>query len=400
MQKQIVSIEDLLSNESFLKYCLGDETEAAFWEAEQLSTSGLKERVQEARKFIEFLKAEMVDPELEAEKLLKLIRERNKIDTKKVKFPFYRKWIWPAAAAIFLLFTVTFYLVSSNHKNNNDDKIVQSNPARDVAPGGTKAVLTLSNGSQVVLDSSSTGTIDEGNIKILKLANGPLSYSGTDNNNGAEAYNSISTPKGGQYQVILSDGTKVWLNAVSSIKFPVRFTGIFREVEVSGEVYFEVAKDKAHPFIVKNKESNALIEVTGTAFNVNAYKDDGNIKVTLVEGGVKISTAGIEKVIKPGQQASLNNESIQIKAVNIKEIIAWKYGRFDFGEGASIQSIMHQLSRWYDLDIEYRGEVKELFWGSLSRNVNVSQVLKMLEATGGIKFKIEGNKIIVMPTLK
>jgi ferric-dicitrate binding protein FerR (iron transport regulator) len=217
----------------------------------------------------------------------------------------------------------------------------------------------------------------------------------------AAFYNTITTPRGGQYQVTLSDGTKVWLNAASSIRFPVLFTGNERKVEITGEAYFEVAKNVSKPFKVKTISSE--VEVLGTHFNVNAYDDEAVAKTTLLEGLVKVSvpqTGGklAARFLQPGQQSGITKDG-RISVLNnadTEEAVAWKNGRFQF-RSADLKSILRQISRWYDVDVVYKGNVDLHFTGQLTRDDYVSKVFDKLALTGEVHFKIEGKKIIVSP---
>lgn len=272
-------------------------------------------------------------------------------------------------------------------------------PATDIEPGGNKAVLTLADGSTIVLDSAANGALaSQGNISIKKLDNGKLAYEvngKTITENDEAFFNTITTPKGGQYKVILSDGTLVWLNAASSIRFPVVFTGNERNVSVTGETYFEVAKDAAKPFKVAVK--NQAIEVLGTHFNVNAYDDENAIRTTLLEGRVKVVALGnTQKYLQPGQQSAVNNTgSISIiNNADTEEAVAWLKGRFQFNS-TNLRTMLRQIARWYDAEVEYRGNMDVHFTGQLTRAENVSKVLEKLQLTGEVHFKIEGRKIIV-----
>ncbi|MBI5858050.1 MAG: FecR domain-containing protein [Sphingobacteriales bacterium] len=316
-----------------------------------------------------------------------------------------RKWRIPAAAAILLLIATGAFFIFNTKGDKHKVANAKPQPAYDIAPGGNKAVLILADGSSIILDSASNGTISQqGNIKIEKMDNGLLAYliNGKQvTENDKAFYNTISTPRGGQYQVTLSDGTKVWLNAASSIRFPVFFTGTERKVEITGEAYFEVSKNKGMPFKVKAATSE--IEVLGTHFNVNAYDDEASIKTTLLEGLVKVSVpAGASnqsaRFIKPGQQADINKEG-KINILNnadTEEAVAWINGRFQF-KSADLQSILRQISRWYDVDIEYKGNANLHFTGQLPRSISVSKVFEKLEMTGEVHLKIDGKKIIVSP---
>ncbi len=306
---------------------------------------------------------------------------------------FKRTWFKIAAAAILLFGIFTFYKLGLG-KNNLKQQVAKTNSA-DMAPGGNKAVLTLADGSKIVLDSAANGNLtNQGNTTIIKL-DGKLAYTASGNN-GEVLYNTISTPKGGMYQIVLSDGSKVWLNAASSLRFPTAFTGKQRNVELSGEAYFEIEKNAAMPFNVTVSEMN--VQVLGTHFNVMAYNEESEIKTTLLEGAVKVTKGSALGLLKPGKQASLdNNGAIIITDAEIEKDLAWKNGMFFF-ENNDIKTIMQQLNRWYDADISYQGNVtSRRFTGQISRYINLSGVLKMLELTGDIHFKIEGKKILVMP---
>lgn len=319
-----------------------------------------------------------------------------------------RRWRIPAAAAILTLLFAGAYLAfrSGSPKTTTVQVIPANSPLKnDIGPGGNKALLTLADGSTIVLDSVSNGVVSQqGNIKVQKLDNGLLAYTinGRQVTENDEAFfNTISTPRGGQYQVTLSDGTKVWLNAASSIRFPVVFTGKERRVEMTGEAYFEVAKNAAMPFKVKATSSE--IEVLGTHFNVNAYDDEATVKTTLLEGLVKISVPALAanqapKFLRPGQQSGINKEG-KISVLNnadTEEAIAWINGRFQF-KSADLKSILRQISRWYDVDVVYNGNVDVHFTGLLPRSENASRVFEKLALTGEVHFKIDGKKVIVSP---
>jgi len=272
------------------------------------------------------------------------------------------------------------------------------NQAHDIFPGSNKAVLTLSNGKKISLTDSKSGSIAvDGNESIIKAADGTISYrpnSGSASP-GELLYNTITTPRGGQWPVvILPDGSKAILDAASSIKYPVVFTGTERRVTITGQVYFEVLHDAAKPFRVDVK--GQTIEDIGTHFNVNAYDDEPVIKTTLIEGSVKITRGQYITAIKPGQQAVSRNgsNSIIVSEADIDEAIAWKNGLFVF-KGSDMATVMRQLSRWYDVDVDYDGAVPQrLFNGDMHRSMKASQVLEVLSFYN-VHFKIDGKKIIV-----
>ncbi|SDP82447.1 FecR family protein [Mucilaginibacter sp. OK268] len=310
------------------------------------------------------------------------------------------KRYWVAAAAV-LIFALSLIWVTSHNANNASTEIVKNSVGvkGPVLPGNNKATLTLSDGSNIDLTDSKKGLLSkQGSVAVGKSGEGEIVYDAKEGEakSSVTLYNIISTPRGGQYQVVLSDGTKVWLNAASSIKFPTVFTGHERKVELTGEAYFEVAKNKDMPFKVAVEHMS--VEVLGTHFNVDAYKDEAVIKTTLLEGAVKLVTGDHQAYLKPGQQATLNQQqSFNIRSVNTEEAVAWKNGYFIFNN-ENIQSIMRKISRWYDVEVVYNGKVDERdFGGTVSRFDSVTDVLKSLELTGTVHFKMEGRRIIVMP---
>lgn len=308
------------------------------------------------------------------------------------------------AAAILLLGSAAYFFIGYNKKNQNTIVAkTQNSKTEEIVPGGNKALLTLADGSTIILDSAANGLLSQqGTIKIQKLDNGLLAYAINGKlvtKNDQAFYNTITTPRGGQYQVSLSDGTKVWLNAASSIHFPVVFTGTERKVEITGEAYFEVAKNKGMPFKVTAGSSE--VEVVGTHFNINSYADEPLIKTTLLEGMVKVTAPAFgtnqpPEFLQPGQQTTINKQGkiIVIKNADLEETMAWKNGRFQF-KSADLKSILRQISRWYDADIVYRGNVDMHFSGQLPRNDNVNKIFEKLALTGEVHFKVEGRKIIV-----
>ena len=321
-------------------------------------------------------------------------------------------WVRYAAAAVVII-TAGFLAYQFMGKKSVTDSTKQlaAVSASDVLPGSDKAVLTLADGSTIMLDSAHTGELSrQGNTRITKVDSGRLAYHQTGTTLTAETspvFNILSTPRGGQYQVTLPDGTRVWLNAASSIKYPTAFTGSERHVSITGEAYFEVAhrtaKDGSRvPFKV-NIADIAEVEVLGTHFNVNAYSDEAGIKTTLLEGSVHVSrfTSHDSQSLIPGQQALLKeNAPIKlVKDADLDEVMAWKNGQFQFA-GAKIETIMRQLSRWYDLQVSYEGTTDREFVGRIPRNVTLSNVLKILEATGYVSFRVNDKNITVIPVSK
>ena len=309
---------------------------------------------------------------------------------------------WPriaAAASLLLLFAASAYYLLHQPTQQSKQEQVAASPVHDFKPGGNKALLTLSNGQQIVLTDVKNGKLaDQGSVTVNKTANGQLVYgAGTGNASANMIYNTLATPRGGQYHITLSDGTQVWMNAASSITYPVTFANNERKVVVNGEVYFEVAPDVNKPFKVST--GNQEVMVLGTRFNVNGYADDAGISTTLLSGSIKVRnlTSGQSSLLVPGQQASIfkNQAPIHIKTVNAEDAISWKNGYFLF-DNQDISSVMKIMSRWYDVDIEYSNyNRQDRFGGTFSRSANLSEILHNLEQVGPVHFKMQANKVIV-----
>lgn len=306
-------------------------------------------------------------------------------------------WGTSIAAAILIIISI-----GSNFFFEKEIKLVEKEiapPIYDKNPGGNKAVLTLADGTKIFLDDAINGTIaEQGGIQISKADDGSIIYAMSEiaeNSSGNILFNTIETPKGGKYQIILPDGSKVWLNSVSSLRFPAIFNGNERKVELSGEAYFEVVKNTNKPFIVKTHDMNVF--VTGTQFNVMAYSDENYSATTLVEGSVHVSNHNGNMVLKPGEQVVANEgANLKKRITDVEQNIAWKNGLFQFND-SDMRTVMNQISRWYDVSIEYQGEVPEKYFGGyISRDSKLSQVLKMLELSG-VQFKLKENKLIVLP---
>ncbi len=294
-------------------------------------------------------------------------------------------------AAVLIIIASVAYLWNTQRRKNPET--AQTNPVpvqNDVLPGSDKAILTLSNGQKVVLDSTGQQTINDGNVAINNK-NGVLTYEKSM----VVVYNTMSTPKGGQYQVTLPDGTHVWLNAASSITYPTAFTGNTRAVSITGEAYFEVTKNKEKPFIVKLNDQE--IKVLGTHFNVNAYAEEGVVRTTLLEGLVELRGNKYKQVLVPGEQAIVDNDDGELQVtnqVNVQEIVAWKNGNFYF-DNQNLKNILQDFSRWYDVEVIYEGPLKNrTFFGVVKRDKPLSHVLKLLH-DNNIQFRIEGRKLIV-----
>jgi transmembrane sensor len=317
-----------------------------------------------------------------------------------------RSTFWLVAASILFIIVAGggAYVFLNNKKTGQSGLISQPSENHDLSPGGNKAVLTLSDGSTVVLDSLHSGRIaKQGDVEVLKSTEGTVIYTGSNERATASQYNVISTPRGGEYQVVLSDGTKVWLNAASSLRFPVHFTKSTREVELDGEGYFEVAHDAARPFHVRFNqyvdhivlEEKLDVEVLGTHFNINSYNDEDQNKTTLLEGVVKVHKDSNTSLLKPGEQAVVNGSSMYIsKNVDIQQVIAWKNNWFEF-DNTDVRTVMRQISRWYDVDIVYEAKpTGEKLGGRISKNLPLSNVLRLL-ANNGVNSRLQGKVLTV-----
>lgn len=309
-------------------------------------------------------------------------------------------WLWPKLVAAALVIGLGVYWWAGYRGNR--DVAQQEKAAKvqlaDIPPGGNKAILTLGDGSNITLDSAGNGLLaSQGGTSVTQSGKGQLVYQSGQGAESAPVFNTVSTPKGGQFHIVLPDGTGVWLNAASSLRFPTAFTGKQRNVEITGEVYFEVAHNRQRPFVVKNGATE--ITVLGTHFNVMAYDDEKIMRTTLLEGAVKVTRGAREALLTPGQQARISTGTGSMRIVDdvdTEKELSWKNGYFQF-EDESLESIMRQVSRWYDVEIRYEGNSRgENFTGRLPRNSNVSGVMRIL-ALSGVKFRIEDKTIIVTP---
>ena len=320
------------------------------------------------------------------------IQEYNRIRKFKT-----RAW-QSAAAAVLIIISTSIYYFQGSH----EQVLVNTETPRfknDVAPGNNKAVLTLDDGSKIDLDDAKTGILaSESNVDIKKTGDGKLEYTASIQDAKIIKYNVLRTPMGGEYQLVLPDGSKVWLNSGSTLRFPTSFVGSERIVELKGEAYFDITKNSKMPFLVRT--NNAMdIKVLGTQFNIMAYDDEKNINTTLIEGSVEVLKGLGKTMLKPGQEAVLNKGSgnIKVSIADLEQAIAWKNGYFIFSN-ENIESIMRKVSRWYNVDVIYEGNLSNKdFVGTISRNKNVSELLKMLELTGAVHFSIDGRRITVMP---
>ena len=309
--------------------------------------------------------------------------------------PIYRRKFFRVAVAASIVLVLGLGTYFAFFNKTSQPEIVKTIISKDVeAPKVTKAMITLADGTAVALDSVTSGTLAmQGNVNIIKNENGEIVYSGTDD---AVGYNTLVNPKGSPVQSLtLADGTKVWMNAESTLKYFTSVGKVDRRVEITGECYFEVTHNTTKPFIVKDINRGTAIQVLGTHFNVNTYADELIMKVTLLEGSVKVMKGSSSGILKPGQQAQVNQDIKVIDAVNLVEVMAWKNGYFQF-TNADIGTVMRQVERWYDVQVVYEGEKPTGHYaGEVSRNVSAAEMLKVIKASG-VNFRIEGKKIVVM----
>lgn len=315
----------------------------------------------------------------------------------RVLFLFSKSW-WVAASAVTLIGAGTYFLFFNKPEKTNT--VVEKMIAHDIkAPAINRATITLGNGQKIFLDSAKNGMLaTQDNIKISKLADGEIAYNGHAQLQKEIVYNTLTNPRGSKViDITLEDGTHVWLNSGSSMTYPTAFIGDKRKVSINGEAYFEVARDAKKPFIVSVTLMD--VEVLGTHFDINAYDDEPSKQATLLQGSVRIRAHGVEKIIKPGEQASVKagQKGVEIKTdADLEQVMAWKNGQFLF-QSADLETIMRQVARWYDVEVNFTAPVKEKFNVSISRNTNASNLFKMLAINKGAHFTIEGNTITVSP---
>ena len=312
------------------------------------------------------------------------------------------------AAACLLLFALNFFLLGGNSTQKMLPPIAAKAKVPVITPAGDRAVLTLADGSHILLDSAANGQLaSQGNTQVVKLAGGQLAYrsgpgagagSGAGSGPGTPApllYNEIATPRGGYYQLILPDGSKVWLDAASSLRYPTAFGGKERSVELTGEAYFDIAPKTDQPFLITTQ--GMTVQVLGTEFNLMAYSDEDAVRTTLVSGSLRVVRGNDRQQIRPGEQASWSHggNAWQLSNPDLREVLAWKQGEFRF-QNLPIAAIMRQIARWYDVDIEFRGpQPASEFNGVISRKKAVTDLLTVLEQTDEVHFTLQGRKIIV-----
>lgn len=311
--------------------------------------------------------------------------------------PMRRTWRY-VAAAVTIVALAGGYIVWKSRPQTPSAPAVAQAVKKDVAPpGGNRATLTMADGSVIPLDSTMNNTVITGsNVRIVKTDSGLVTYQQLAVQGAKPSYNTLAVPAGGQFRVILADGTKVWLNAMSSLRYPDMFPEGTRKVELTGEAYFEVSASAAQPFLVKVNDME--LTVLGTSFNVMAYPDEAFVNTTLLSGKVVVKHHNVSLPLKQGYQAALNRRTgqVTITQADTNEAIAWKNGRFLFN-GTPIKEIMLQLSRWYNIEVIYAGEVNEQFYAEIPRFANAAEALRILELTGKVHFRLEGRRVTVYP---
>jgi len=389
-------IAQFIRNESFLNYCFQrNKDDIQYWE------NWLSEHPEQISDIIT-LKGHLLSVTAAAKEKIKqehFSELQTKISASSNTGHKYLWWRIGAAAAVVLGLFVGGYFIL--HKPQQSPQLaIKKEPVQDINPGGNKAILTLGSGQKVVLTDASNGAIaQQGSTVVDKTADGQLIYNDSkkaQKGNAGTMMNTITTPRGGQWFVTLSDGTKVWLNAASSITYPVAFTGNERKVSITGEAYFEVVHNAAKPFRVQ--AGNMQVEDIGTAFNINSYSDEPALKTTLVNGSAKVSGNKDAQVLIPGEQAivKMNGNAIRVKKVNVDEVISWKNGQILF-ENEDLETIMRQVSRWYDVNIKYQGIIPDrVFVGGISRKSKLSELINILEYEN-VHCTLSGNTIIVRP---
>ncbi|MEO6522900.1 MAG: FecR domain-containing protein [Mucilaginibacter sp.] len=308
-----------------------------------------------------------------------------------------RRWVYAVAASVLVFLSVGIYIINTRKSTSVIAKVNTPARQKDIQPGTNKAILTLANGKHIQLDDAKNGVLSkQGNSAITKSGNGIVIKNGSGNALADIALNTITIPRGGKYNITLPDGTHVWLNASSSLTFPTVFTGNQRKVAVTGEAYFEVAKNKAMPFKI-DVNGKQVVEVLGTHFNINAYADERTITTTLLEGSVKINYQDKSTLIKPGEMAvNTDGSGVTVKPADVDEVMAWKNDQFVFNS-ENIVSIMKKISRWYDVDVIFKGDMAKInFDGNYSRAKGLSSLLKNIELVDKVRIVTEERRITVI----
>lgn len=397
MAQQYNIAEDFLLNDSFLRYRMGiDEEAVRYWEAWRDANPDKRLPFEEACRLFDVLNGNQGRLDVEVghfRNLLKVHVEQQEVTMPKVRSMGW--WRYAAAAVLLLMVSVAGWKLVIKVKPAPEITMTTASE-NDVQPGSTKAQLLLGDGTAVNPDELSEQGLEEKDGTRIGKNKGQLVYDAAEGTGKELIYNTLTTPRGGEYKVTLPDGSRVWMNAGSSLRFPTRFHGSNRTVYLSGEAYFEVAQNPAQPFLVQ-MPNGLKVAVLGTGFNIMAYEDESALNTTLITGKVKvISPDGKDVVLSPSQQAVLSRKNGQMKVeeANVDKVIAWKGGMFEFDDD-DLSTVMRQLSRWYDVDVKYSGPIPDKHYtGSIRKLSTLSQALRILK-TAGIRFTIDGRQIIV-----
>ncbi|SFM62809.1 FecR family protein [Chitinophaga sp. YR627] len=381
----------------------GEQQELDTWKNRSLSNTALSEKINDEAAVQQMLQVwHQIERNREQNKIrfLSMLQDLQHSSISKrplLRFLSHRVFRYAAAVAL-LIGVATFLWVNQRKPAGPGNNMAAAGKNMPIAPGRDGAILTLADGSTMVLDSAGNGVLANQNGTSVVLQNGQLAYNTGDGAAGAPVYNTVSTPKGRQFKLILPDGTKVWLNAASIIRYPTSFEGKERNITLQGEAYFEVSQDAKTPFKVTTDEATT-IEVLGTSFNINAYTNENIIRTTLLDGAVRINAYHQTATLKPGQQAAVKpskGQMVVLNAVNTDQVMAWKNGLFNFDD-ASLDEVMRQLERWYDIEVVYeKGIPTAHFGGEINKQNTLQDVLHILEGSK-VDFQLEGRKLIVKP---
>lgn len=401
------TVEDLLADETFGSYCMGlDDQIVEAWQEWIRKNPEKIFLLDEARRIYFILNGQNTREQFERDfhhfkmKTQQITPAVPQVTVKSTKLVSLKRTIQFAAAALALLLAGWYFL--STVLNQNTQQVTADAAAEeqknfaDVQPGGNRATLTLADGTIIVLDSLTKGAVStQGSVQVVKPEDGELAYEVIGNSQqGAQGYHVISTPRGGQYQVVLADGSRVWLNAASSLRYPSSFGHGKRKVELTGEGYFEIAHNADQPFIVTVNGMD--VEVLGTSFNINAYSDEDDIRTTLVEGKVLVHAGKHRRSLVPGEQLRYKGDHLNVmESVDVAAVTAWKNGYFDLN-GLSLQQMLRQISRWYNVDVRYEGTVPPFeFGGKLQRSLPFSKVVEILKMSN-VNVDVSDEKVIVI----
>jgi len=403
MENAFISSEDFLQDDSFLRYCMGvSEEDTRYWEGWIRENPDRQVPFEQARKIFDVINGQQGQLHAAVGQFRLLLREHVANTTAQAPAALTppargqqrRLYWWSAAAAVLVLVGATGWYQYSRYREQRH--LAAAHPAHDIQPGTTKAMLTLADGTAVPLDSTGSSQFEEKDGTRINKGQGSLVYDHSGNTDEKILFNTLATPRGGEYQITLPDGSRVWLNAASSLRFPTRFTGNDRTVYLNGEAYFEITPHAQQPFHVQLSD-NQQITVIGTSFNVMNYADENNITTTLVTGKVMVSRPGGQQaVLAPSEQAVITKgqNRITVSEADVDKTIAWKTGIFEF-EDDDLPTIMRQLSRWYDVEVVYNGPVPDQHYsGSIRKTATLSQALRILQ-TAGIQYSITNKTITI-----